>query len=35
MDKKIIMLGDLEIEKHKFHRSRSPMLLEDIDIDNV
>ena len=29
------MCGDTEIEKHKFQRYKSPLSLEDIDIDNA
>ena len=35
MGKKIITFGDTEIEKHKRHRYKSPILLEDVDIKNV
>ena len=33
MGKEIIMLDDIEIEKHKFYRYESP--ISDVDIDNV
>ena len=32
MGKEIIKFDDIEIEKHKFHRYKSPILLEDVDI---
>ena len=31
----VITFGDIEFEKHKFHRYKCPLLLEDVDIDNV
>ena len=33
MVEEIIMFGDIEIQKHKFHRYRSPICLEDRDIE--
>ena len=29
------MFGDVEIEKHKFHQYKSPIFLEDVNIDSV
>ena len=34
MGKEIIMHGDIEIEKRKFHR-KNLILLEDVGIDNI
>ena len=31
----IITVGDLETEKHKPHRYKSPIFLKDVDINNV
>ena len=31
----IITVGDLETEKHKPHRYKSPIFLQDVDINNV
>ena len=35
MGEEIITVGANEIEKHKFHRYKNPIILEDVDIDNV
>ena len=35
MCKEIIMFGDTEIEKYKFHRFKNKILLNDIDIDKI
>ena len=36
MSKEIIMLGDIEIEKHKFQRYENVIIFsEDLDTDNV
>ena len=35
MGKEILTFGDIEIEKHKFHRYKSPTFLEDVGIDNI
>ena len=35
MVEEIITVGDLEIEKHKLHRYKSPIFLKDVDINNV
>ena len=35
MGKEIIAFADTEIEKHKFHHYKSPIFLEDVDIDIV
>ena len=35
MSKEIITFGDNEIRKHKFHRYKSPILLENVNIDNT
>ena len=32
MDKENLMFGHIEIEKNKFYRYKSPILLEDVDI---
>ena len=34
MANEIITTGDIGVEKHKFHRHRSPIFIEDVDIDN-
>ena len=33
--KKIVALGDIEIEKNKFYHHKSPILLKDVDIERV
>ena len=35
MDKKVIKSGDTEIEKHKFHQHKNPILRNDIDINKI
>ena len=35
MDEEIEMFEDMEIEKDKFCRYKSPMFLEDVDIENI
>ena len=35
MGKEILTFSDIEIEKNKFYRYKSPILLEDVDIENV
>ena len=35
MGKEIITFGDTELEKHKFHRDKSPIFLNVVDTDNV
>ena len=35
MGKKILTFGDIEIEKNKFYRHKTPILLKDVDIENV
>ena len=35
MDKKIIQFDDTEIEEYKFHRSKTPILINDIDINKI
>ena len=35
MGEEIITVGAIEIEKHKFQRYKNPIILEDVDIDNV
>ena len=35
MDKTIIKLGDIEIEKHKFHQHESPISISNIDINKI
>ena len=35
MGKEIITFCDIENEKQKFYRHKSPMFLEDLDIENV
>ena len=34
MANEIITTGDIGVEKHKFHRHRSAIFIEDVDIDN-
>ena len=33
MEKTIIKFGDIEIEKQKFHQSKRPISIKDIDIN--
>ena len=35
MDKKIIKFDDTEIEEYEFHPYKSPVLLDDIDINEI
>ena len=35
MDKKIIKFGDTEIEKHKFRQHKYPILITNIDINEI
>ena len=35
MDNEIITFGETEVGKHKFHPYKSPILLEDGNIDNI
>ena len=35
MVKKELTIGDIEIEKNKFYRHKSPPFLEDVDIEKV
>ena len=35
MVKKELTIGDIEIEKNKFYRHKSPAFLEDVDIEKV
>ena len=35
MDKKIIKLDDTEIEEYEFHQYKSPILINDIDINEI
>ena len=35
MGRKIITLGDNEIEKRKFHRYKNPIFLKGVNIDNM
>ena len=35
MGKEIIVLGDVETQKRKFHYHENIILLEDVDIDNI
>ena len=35
MDKKIIKFGDTEIEEYEFHQNKSPILINDIDINII
>ena len=35
MDKKIIKFGDTEIEKHKFYQHKNPILITNIDINEI
>ena len=35
MDKKNIKFGDTEIEKHKFHQHKSPISINNIDINKT
>ena len=35
MGKEILTFGNIEIEKNKFYRHKTPILLEDVDIEIV
>ena len=35
MDKKVIKTGDTEIEKNEFHRHKSLILINNIDIEKI
>ena len=35
MGKKILMFGDIDIEKYKFYRHKTPIFFKDIDIKKV
>ena len=35
MTKEILRFGNMKIEKHKFCHYESPVILEDVDIDNT
>ena len=35
MDKRIINFDDTEIEKYNFHQHKSPILINNIDINNI
>ena len=35
MEKKIVKFGDLEIEKQTFHQHKTPILIENIDINKI
>ena len=35
MGKKILTLGDIEIEKNKFYRHKTPILFGDVDIEKL
>ena len=35
MGKEILTIGDIEIEKKKFYHHKSPIFLEDVDIEKV
>ena len=35
MGKEILTFGDIEIEKSKFYRSKTPIFLKDVDIEKV
>ena len=35
MGKEILSFGNIEIEKHKFYRYKSPIFVEDVDTNNV
>ena len=35
MGKEILTFGDIEIEKNKFYRHKTPILLRDVDIEKV
>ena len=35
MDKKIIKFGDIDIENQKFHQHKSPISIDNIDINKI
>ena len=35
MGKEILMFGDIEIEKNKFYRNKTPIFLKDVNIEKV
>ena len=35
MDEEIIMLGDIKVEKHKFHQHKNSILKYDLNIDRI
>ena len=35
MGKEILTFGNIEIEKNKFYRSKTPISLKDVDIEKV
>ena len=35
MDKKVVKIGDTEIEKHEFHQHKIPILINNIDINKI
>ena len=35
MGEEIISLGDIDIEKHKFHSYKNSILLNDVDLDSI
>ena len=35
MGKEILMLGDIQIEKNKFYHHKSPIFLQDVDIEKI
>ena len=35
MDKKIIKFDDTEIDEYKFHQYKSPILINDVDINEI
>ena len=35
MGKEILTFGNIEIEKNKFYRHKTPIFLKDVDIDKV
>ena len=35
MDKKIIKFGDIDIENKKFHQHKSPISIDNIDINKI
>ena len=35
MGKEIIVLGDTEVEQHRFHKHKSLISMHDVDIDRI